>query len=249
MAIKLHSFVISEKRYIQVESEPLHITGILRKVGEWIKLRGCTFNEIDNDYYYCEEDGTVTFYQADKAGVEHPGIWTYMLYECPEGQEHVFRDSSIDTSLKPLYRLLAGDKLVQETIDINQYLKYRYQEGKYLDVQLPLGWDNTEGRKISNLLFREYEVFNTSAIFAETAGEKYMQAVMKKFIQAATSIVEAGGNSIEFEYIQHEILRQVKIDDMANLILELNDYRIWQALLPSESKAVEHAFNTALSRI
>lgn len=249
MAIKLHSFVITGKRYIQVDSQPLHITGILRKITELIKLRKCSLNDIHNAYYYCEEDGTVTFYQADKSQVEHPGIWTYMLYECPEGQENVFPDSGIDTSLKPLYRLLAGDKLTQETINISQYLQYCYTQGKYLDVQLPLGWDNTEGRKISNLLYREYQVFNTSAIFAETAGEKYMQAVMNKFIQAATSIVEAGGNSLEFEYIQHEILRQVKIDDIANLILDLNDYRIWQALLPSESKAVEYAFNTALSRI
>ncbi|BAZ15937.1 hypothetical protein NIES4071_78100 [Calothrix sp. NIES-4071] len=249
MAIKLHSFVTSCKRYIQVESLPLHITGILRKMIDLISLRGCDIIDIHNAYYYCEEDGTVTFYQADKAEVDHPGIWTYMLYECPEGQEKVFRDSNIDTSLKPLYRLLAGDKLVQETVDINQYLQYRYQEGEYLDVQLPPEWNNQEGRKIANLLFREYQVFKKSAIFAETAGENYMQTVMKKFIQAATSILEAGGNSIEFEYIQHEILKQVKIDDIANLILDLNDYRIWQALLPSESKAVEYAFNTALSRI
>jgi hypothetical protein len=249
MAIKLHSFVVSGKRYIQVESQPLHITGILRKMKDLAKLRASNINDILNAYYYCEEDGTVTFYQADKAELKNHGIWTYMLYECPDGQEKVFSDSKIDASLKPLYRLLAGDKLFQETIDINQYLQYRYQEGRYLDVQLPPGWDNIEGRKISNLLFREYQVFNKSAIFAETAGEKYMEAVMKKFIRAATSILEVGGNAAEFEYIQHEILRQVKIDDMANLILELNDYRIWQDLLPSESKAVEYAFNNALSRI
>ncbi|MBF2063833.1 MAG: hypothetical protein IGS39_05310 [Calothrix sp. C42_A2020_038] len=249
MAIKLHSFVTSGKRYIQVESQPNHIIGILKTIKQYISIRGCDLIDIEKIYYYSEEDGTVTFYQADKQGVDSPGLWTYLLYECPEGQEKVFRDSNVNTNVKPLYRLLAGDKLVQETVDINEYFQYRYLEDSYLDVKLPPAWDTQEGRKISNILFKEYQVFKTSALFAETAGESYMKVVLEKFIETAKQILEAGGNSIEFEYAQYEILRQIQIDDMANLILELNDYRIWQALLPSESKAVEYAFNMALSRI
>jgi hypothetical protein len=249
MAMKLHSFVTTCKRYIQVETQPRHITGLLKEIKQWIKLRGCDLIDIQKICYYSEDDGTMTFYQADKSKVESPGIWTYVFYECPEGQEEVFRDSSVDTTLKPFYRLLAGDKLAQETVNINQYLQYRYEDSQYLDVHLPPDWDNQEGRKISDLLFKEYQVFNTSAIFAETAGENYMQIVLEKFIQAASKILDTGGNSAEFEYVQYEILKQVQIDDMANLILELNDYRVWQALLPSDSKAVEHAFSSALSRI
>lgn len=249
MAIKLHSFVSTGKRYIQVESQPHHITGILKKVMEATSIRGCDFIDIQNAYYECEEDGTITIYQAQRPEIEYPGIWTYLLYECPKGQEKIFRDGAINTSIRPLYRILAGEKLIQETIDIYQYLEYEYQQGEYLDVMLPYVWDNQEGRKIAKLLLDEYRAFKASSIFAEAAGKEYMKVVLEQFIQAALTVLQTGGNLIDFEFIQHEILKEIQIDAMANLIVEYNDYRIWQALLPSQSKAVEYAFNSALYRI
>jgi hypothetical protein len=249
MAIRLHSFVITEKRYVQVESQPYHITGLLKGIMDAISLRGCDFVDIHNAYYNCEEDGTVTFYQAERPEIECPGIWTYILYECSKGQEKIFRDSKASTSIKPLYQLLAGEKLTQETVNINQYLEYKNQESEYIDVMLPFSWQNPEGRKVSQLLLNEYTAFKSSEIFAQGAGKEYMEVVLEQFIQAASEILEAGGKLNEFEYLQNEILRKIKIDEMANLILSYNDYRIWQILLPSESKAVEYAFNTALHRM
>ncbi|NJM22518.1 MAG: hypothetical protein HC907_29340 [Richelia sp. SM1_7_0] len=249
MAIKLHSFVITEKRYVQVESQPYHITGLLKKIMSFISLRGCDFIDIHNAYYNCEDDGTVTFYQANRTDVECPGIWTYLLYECPKSQEKIFRDSKVSTSIEPLYQLLAGEKLIQETVNINQYLEYKYRESEYTDVILPYSWDNYEGRKIAQLILNEYTAFKSSEIFTEGAGKEYMTVVLEKFIQTASEILEAGGKLHEFESVQHEILTKIKIDEMANLILSYNDYRIWQVLLPSKSKAVEYAFNVALHQM
>ncbi len=249
MAIRVHNFVSSFKRYIQVESQPHHITGVLRKVIESISIRGCDFIDIMNDFYQCEEDGTITFYQANRPDVDNPGIWTYLVYECPEGQEKIFRDSEVNTSITPLYELLAGQKLIQETIDIKEYLQYEYKEGNYLDVQLPSNWNNVEGRLISGLLLEEFRALQSSSIFAEAAGKEYAQVVLEQFIQVGSQIIETGGTVSDFESAQYDILKQVNIDEMANVILECNDYRIWQALLPSQSKAVEYAFDCALNLI
>jgi hypothetical protein len=249
MAIKLHSFVITEKRYVQVESQPYHITGLLKGIINSANLRGCDFIDIHSAYYDCEDDGTVTFYQANRTDIECPGIWTYLLYECRKGQEKIFRDSKVSTSIEPLYQLLAGGKLTQETVNINQYLEYKYQESEYIDVILPCSWDNPEGRKISQLILNEYTALKSSSIFADAAGKEYMTAVLEEFIQAASEILEAGGKLNDFESVQHEILKKIKIDEMASLILSYNDYRIWQTLLPSKSKAVEYAFNVALHQM
>ena len=249
MAIRVHNFVSSFKRYIQVESQPHHITGVLRKVIESISIRGCDFIDIMNDFYQCEEDGTITFYQANRPDVDNPGIWTYLVYECPEGQEKIFRDSEVNTSITPLYELLAGQKLIQETIDIKEYLQYEYKEGNYLEVQLPSNWNNVEGRLISGLLLEEFRALQSSSIFAEAAGKEYAQVVLEQFIQVGSQIIETGGTVSDFESAQYDILKQVNIDEMANVILECNDYRIWQALLPSQSKAVEYAFDCALNLI
>ncbi|PAX60632.1 hypothetical protein [Brunnivagina elsteri] len=249
MAIRLHSFVITEKRYVQVESQPYHITGLLKRIINSANIRGCDFIDIHNAYYSCEEDGTVTFYQANRPEIECPGIWTYLLYECPKSQEKIFRDSKVSTSIEPLYKLLAGEKLIQETVNINQYLEYQYREGEYLDVMLPYSWDNLEGRKISQLILNEYTAFKSSKIFTEGVGKEYMGVVLEEFIQAGSEILESGGKLNEFESVQCGILKKIKIDEMANLILSYNDYRIWQTLLPSNSKAVEYAFDVALHQM
>ncbi len=249
MAIRVHSFVSSFKRYIQVETQPHHITGVLRKVMESISIRGCDFIDIINDFYACEEDGTITFYQANRPDVDNPGIWTYLVYECPEGQEKIFREPAVNTSITPLYELLAGEKLLQETVDIEQYLQYQHQESDYLNVELPSNWNNIEGKLIASLLLEEFRALQSSSIFTEAAGKEYAQVVLQQFIRVGAQILETGGTVYDFESAQYDILNQVSIDGMANLILECNDYRIWQALLPSQSKAVEFAFNSALNLI
>lgn len=251
MAIRLHSFVSSGKRYIQLESQPHHITGIFRTLMRFSKnMHHCTLPDVESAYFRCEEDGTITFYQAESSdGCHCAGIWTYLVYECPEGEEKVFPDSSIDTSVNSLKQLFAGYKIVQVAVDIKEYLKYQYIEDEYLDVQLPCDWNTPEGRKIANILLEEFRGFKSSTVFAEPAGREYMKAVLNGFIKAAQEVLENGGTPKDFESYQYNVLKKTKIDEMANLILEYNDYRIWQAALPSKSKAVEYAFSTALKLI
>lgn len=248
MAICLHGFISSAKRYVQVESQPHHLTSIFRKIMRSNKLPYRKFNKV-HAYEQCEEDGTITFYQADNIDVNNSGIWTYLVYECPEGEEYVFRDSSIDISTKPLEELFCGRKLVQVAVDINEYLECQCNQDEYLDVLLPLNWHYSEGREIANLLLEEFKAFKSSSVFAEGVGKEYMQVVLDGFIQAAREVMDNGGSLKDFESAQYDLLHKVKIDELANFILEYNDYRIWLSALPSKSKAVEHAFNTALNLI
>jgi len=248
MAIRLHSFISSGKRYIQVESQPHHITGIFRTIMHSShKLHFWKFKDATSAYFECAEDGTITFYQAEIPDADNDGIWTYLVYEYPEGEEKVFCDLSIDTSISPLQKLLSGQKLIHKTVDINEYLHYQYNQAEYLDVKLPVDWDTPEGRKIANLILEELRGFKASSVFAGGAGKEYMKSVLDGFIQAAHKVLEGGGTVIDFDLTQFDILNRIKIDEIANSILEYNDYRIWQAALPSKSKAVEYAFNAALN--
>ncbi len=248
MAIRLHSFISSGKRYIQVESQPHHITGIFRTIMHSShNLHFWKFKDAKSAYFECVEDGTITFYQAATPDADNYGIWTYLVYEYLEGEEKVFCDLSIDTSIDPLQKLLSGQKLIHKAVDINEYLYYQYNQAEYLDVKLPVEWNTPEGRKIANVISEEFRGFKASPVFAEGAGKEYMKSVLDGFIQAAHQVLAGGGTVRDFDLIQLDILDKTKIDEIANSILEYNDYRIWQAALPSKSKAVEYAFNSALN--
>ncbi|MDF5724606.1 MAG: hypothetical protein PUP91_29915 [Rhizonema sp. PD37] len=250
MAILLHDFISSGKRYIQVDSQPHHITGIFRKIIQPFKdIHLCKLKDAESTYFEDTEDETTTFYQAASTDLVRAGIWTYLTYKCSKGKEQVFNDSSINTSVNPLKTLLAGQKLIQVTVDINEYLTFKFNQDEYLEIRLPLDWNTLEGREITHILLEEINAFKTSSIFSEDAGKEYMKNVIDKFIQIARKILKIGGTRKDFELAQYEVLNKININDMVNLIIEYNDYRLWQAVLPSKSKAVAHAFNTALSLI
>ncbi|MBD2353824.1 hypothetical protein H6G41_04175 [Tolypothrix sp. FACHB-123] len=249
MAIRLHGFLSSPKRYIQIESQPHHITGIFKRILHFQRLYGCKFSDIHNAYYEYEADGTITFYQAQTDKTCESGIWTYLVFECLEGEEKIFRDTLIETNTSPLQQILAGQKLTQIAVDINEYLKYKDNECEYLDIQLPYDWKNQLGNEIAYLLLEEIKAFKSSSVFTEDVGKEYRQASLDGFIQAAQEILAKNGTLADFESAQYEVLNTIQTYDIANLIIAYNDYRIWQAALPSKSKAVEFAFNTALSLI
>ncbi|MBD0265510.1 MAG: hypothetical protein ICV78_23160, partial [Tolypothrix sp. Co-bin9] len=156
---------------------------------------------------------------------------------------------SIDTSANILKELLAGKKLVRLAENIHDYLNSKYNQSEYFDIQLPLSWNTSEGRKIADLLLVEFKAFKASSVFTENAGKKYMQIVLDSFIKAAHEVLEFGGTATDFEAKQYKVLNKIRIDEIVNIIIGYNDYRIWQEALPSKSKAVEYAFNTALSFI
>ena len=250
MAIRLHSLVITKKRYIQVETQPHHLTGIYKKIMfDSRNIPLWQFSDTESAYYESEEDGTMTFFQAVSTDTASPGVWTYMVYDCPEGEEGVFTDSEFNTSIQTLKELFAGKKIEISASDIYEYLEYRYSNGDCLDIYLPDTWNKLIAHKIADVLFEEYKGFNSTSVFAEGAGKRYAKIILDEFIQAGERIIQNGGNIEDFESAQFNILNQTSIDDMAKLIVEYNDYRIWQAALPSKSKAVEYAFKTALSLI
>jgi len=76
-----------------------------------------------------------------------------------------------------------------------------------------------------------------------------MNTVINKFIQLGREVLETGSTITDFELRQYDVLKNVKINEIANLIIEYNDYRLWQSALPSKSKAVEYAFSAALDLI
>ncbi|MCV3212339.1 hypothetical protein OGM63_02135 [Plectonema radiosum NIES-515] len=250
MAIWLHGFISSGKRYIQVGTQIHHITGVFRKIMRSSpRMRFYTLENVKNAYFKCKEDATITFYQGGIKNEANPGIWTYVVYECPESEEKVFHDLSIDTSTNLLKKLLAGKKLIRLAENIHDYLNYKYNQCEYLDVELPLNWNTSGGREIADLLLVEFNALKASSVFAENAGKKYMQTVLDSFVKAAQEVLEIGGTAKDFEAKQYKILNQIRIDEIVNRIIDYNDYRIWQEALPSKSKAVEYAFNTALSFI
>lgn len=250
MAIRLHSLVVTKKRYIQVETQPHHLTGIYRKI-----MLSCQniplwqFSDTPRAYFESEEDGTITFYQSVSTDTASSGIWTYMMYECPEGGECVFTDSSFSTSIQPLKELFAGKKLEKSAVDIYEYLQYKYNDHDYLDIEIPSSWNKLVGIKIADMLLEEYKAFKSTSIFAEGVGKRYTQIILDEFIKAGEEVIQNGKRLEDFESAQYDILNKIYIDDMAKSIVEYNDYRIWQSALPTKSKAVEYAFNTALSLI
>ena len=52
-------------------------------------------NKVYSAYYKCEEDGTITFYEGEGAEAGNPGVWTYVVYDCPEGSEEVVPNPAI----------------------------------------------------------------------------------------------------------------------------------------------------------
>jgi hypothetical protein len=192
MTIKLHSLTISCQRYIQLETQPYHISGLWKKIIKLLQSHKCDFNDIKSAHYECVEDGTITFYQGEITETDCPGIWTYMLYSCPQGHETVFRDESVNSTFEPLKHISAGKKLIQTTAEINDYLRYQYYDSEYLDVLLPPGWGYQDGIEISKLLWEEFTVFQTSSIFSKGVGKAYMKFILDKFIKVASTIIEKG---------------------------------------------------------
>ena len=104
MALELHNFIWEEERFVQVETQPHHIAGVLAEVRQILDENDLNWDEIYSAYYECEEDGTTTFYEAESADAGSPGIWTYMVYDCAAGEEKVATNVDINT-LEPALKL------------------------------------------------------------------------------------------------------------------------------------------------
>ena len=107
--LELHNFEWEGERLVQVETQPHHITGVLGSIRETLAMSDCDWDDILSAYYECEEDETITFYESEVVDMGNPGIWTYVVYECEEGEETVVTNADIniiDPALE-LQKLLA----------------------------------------------------------------------------------------------------------------------------------------------
>lgn len=104
MALELHNFVWEGVRLVQVETQAHHISGILGEIWKTLDCSDCQWEDIYSAYYESEQDGTITFYEGESAEAGNPGIWTYVTYDCPTGNEEVVVNPSID-ALAPVSRL------------------------------------------------------------------------------------------------------------------------------------------------
>jgi hypothetical protein len=104
MSFTLHNFIWEEVRLVQVETQPHHIAGVLANIQDTLDNSDAKFEDVYSAYYECDEDGTITFYEAESAEAGSPGIWTYMVYECEEAEEGIVMNKEINTYL-PLLAL------------------------------------------------------------------------------------------------------------------------------------------------
>ncbi len=81
---------------MQIESQPSHIDGVLDVVQGLRRSSNLDWEDIYSAYYECEKDGTITFYESESAEAGNPGVWTYIVYDCPEGSEEVVLNPAID---------------------------------------------------------------------------------------------------------------------------------------------------------
>jgi hypothetical protein len=107
MPLEIHNYIWSGERLVQIESQPSHIDGVLDVVQDVRRSSNLDWEDIYSAYYECEEDGTITFYEGESAEAGNPGVWTYVVYDCPEGSEEVVPNPSIDV-LAALLRVKRG---------------------------------------------------------------------------------------------------------------------------------------------
>jgi hypothetical protein len=109
--LELHNFEWDGERLVQVETQPHHIAGVLASIRETLEMSDCNWDDILSSYYECKDDETITFYESEVVDAGNPGIWTYVVYECEEGQETVVMDEDIniiDPALKLQEILVVG---------------------------------------------------------------------------------------------------------------------------------------------
>ena len=84
-------------------------SAVLANIQDTLNDSDCEWEDVYSAYYECEDDSTITFYEAENAEAGNPGIWTYVVYECAVGEEEVVINLNINTEAPvSQLRLLAG---------------------------------------------------------------------------------------------------------------------------------------------
>lgn len=116
MPLELHNFKLEGERLVQRETAPHHIAGVLAQIRWALENSDCDWEDVYSAYYECEEDGTITFYEGESAEAGNPGIWTYVVYSCPVGEEEAVKNSDINTLAPALEMQQLIEKLIFEEL-------------------------------------------------------------------------------------------------------------------------------------
>ena len=96
MSLEIHNYIWRGVRLVQIETQPNHLDSVLDIIQDVRRSSSLDWEDIYSANYKCEEDGTVTFYEGESVEAGSPGVWTYVVYDCLEGEEEVVRNSKID---------------------------------------------------------------------------------------------------------------------------------------------------------
>lgn len=96
MPLEIHNYIWRGVRLVQIETQPNYLDGVLDIIQDVRRSSSLDWEDIYSANYKCEEDGTVTFYEGESVEAGSPGVWTYVVYDCLEGEEEVVRNSKID---------------------------------------------------------------------------------------------------------------------------------------------------------
>jgi len=92
MPLEIHNYIWSGVRLVQIETQPNHLDGVLDTIQDVQRSSDLDWEDIYSANYESEEDGTVTFHEGESAEAGNPGVWTYVVYDCLEGEEEVVRN-------------------------------------------------------------------------------------------------------------------------------------------------------------
>lgn len=150
MPLEIHNYIWSGECLVQIETQPNHIDGVLDVIQNVRRSSDLDWEDIYSAYYECEEDGTITFYEGESAEAGNPGVWTYVVYDCPEGGEEVVRNPSIDV-LAALLKVQQG--IEERKASVANLLPYA--ENAVVDIRklrdYCLNLDHDEGKHKAQL--------------------------------------------------------------------------------------------------
>lgn len=149
MSLELHNFIWEEVRFVQVETQPHHLAGVLANIRDVLDPTS-EWESLYSAYYECKEDGTITFFEGESAEAGNPGIFTYVVYDCFPNEEEVVKNIKID-NFEPVlkFKNLVSDVIYARAITS---LDKQVEELRYIALK--------NGFSPEKLLFARVETSN-----------------------------------------------------------------------------------------
>jgi hypothetical protein len=98
MSLKIHNYILNKIRLVQVETQTNHIDGLLDVLQSVRRQSDLDWEDIYSAFYECEQDETITFYEGQVSETNTPVVHTYVVYDCPEGDEEIVHNLNVDVT-------------------------------------------------------------------------------------------------------------------------------------------------------